>query len=207
MYVSWSVDLHRPSLPRAQISSPWMLPAHADKSGYRRQAWSASVHPNLIHHGTALCIPSLNRRSTLSRRRRIPCRGRCFRCCQVTVANAVTKAPILSARKRAPADGIRWTSFCTVHPCCLRLCNLCRMAAIQHRKPILRAATRQRRVALPRQLSDYRVIVAPGRTVVRSVLASIPAGLHSRMCTRRTGEEKVSCQSSMLFGLTTLLRN
>ena len=56
-----------------------------------------------------------------------------------TAANAVTKAPILSAREPLRSDRIPAISPCTVHPCQMRLCNLCRMAATCRRRPRLRA--------------------------------------------------------------------
>ena len=155
MNVSWSVDLHRPSLPRGQTCSPCVLPAHADKTGYTRQASSASVHQVAPTAGrpSAIRPPIIGHCFLVGVAFRVE--GRCFRCCQVTVANAVTKAPILSAREHLRSDGIPLISFCTVHSCRLRLCNLCRMTATHHGKPNMRAAFGQHHVAPPPHLLDF----------------------------------------------------
>ena len=57
----------------------------------------------------------------------------------VTAANAVTKAPMLSAHTQSRSDRIPAISPCTNHPCQMRLCNLCRMAVTCRRRPKLHA--------------------------------------------------------------------
>ena len=119
--------------------SACVLPAHADKTGYTRQASSASVHQVEPTAGRPAAIrpPIIGHCFLVGVAFRVE--GRCFQCWQVTIANAVTKAPILSAREHPRSDGIPSISFCTVNPCCWRLCNLCRMAATCHGEPNMRA--------------------------------------------------------------------
>ncbi len=72
---------------------------------------------------------------------------------RVTFANAITKAPILSASRHLLADPIRSETLCTVNRHPLRLCNLCRMTATWHLSPNVRAGFRQHHVAQPQQCS------------------------------------------------------
>lgn len=78
----------------------------------------------------------------------------------VTAANAVTKAPILSACEHLESDGIPSISPCTVHPCRMRLCSLCRMAVTCRTEPILRADFPPQAVAFRPSLLHFGVIAA-----------------------------------------------
>jgi hypothetical protein len=78
----------------------------------------------------------------------------------VTAANAVTKAPILSAREQLRSDRIPAISPCTVHPCQMRLCNLCRMAVTCRRRPRLRADFSPPAVAANPILLRFGIILA-----------------------------------------------
>lgn len=102
----------------------------------------------------------------------------------VTAANAVTKAPMLSAREQLRSDRIPAISPCTNHPCQMRLCNLCRMAVTCRRRPKLRAVFSPLVATANPFLLHFGIIFATHPWTRSWTGAQGPAPIGARKCNR-----------------------
>ena len=128
--------------------------------------------------------PSQYYRSLLSRRRRIPCRGEMLSVAmKATIANAITKALLVSAYNRQRFDPNRLLTFCTVNKRRCRLCNLCQLSMTCRlpRRGRVVFATRQSLVGNTCVLNDKDGITALSQKDSTSAVSSNfkLIGLHS----------------------------